>query len=285
MKPLLVKLMKKGIAVFAVIFALQSQAQTISTPADLSKNSNDPTQGTSTSNGSTLFCAENTGFTLVSSTTDGTTAYTGYSWEEKQADGSFGAVANRTPDASQPEKLIISAATPGWHTYQVTAAVSAAACPADPVIFTVFVLPKLKLTSSANKSDANSLTYCAQNGAPTGSSNEIVFSATPSYDGTPNAFPTLPAPAVTDFALTYKWYKVEGTTRTLISGASGSSYTLVDPADASATTRKEYTFEVEVAYNVKTCATYGTTATQSGNTTTAVVVVVPKPNKPTITIQ
>lgn len=286
MKSLLVKFTKKGIALFAVFLALQSQAQTINTAADLSKNSNDPTQGTSTNDGTTLFCAESSGFTLVSSTTDGTTAYTAYDWKELQADGSYAAVANGAPDATNANKLVITAATPGWHTYQVTASVSAAACPADPVIFTVFVLPKLKLAASANKPDATSLTYCAQTGAPQ-NSDAIVFTATPAYDGTPNALPSLPAPAVNDFALVYKWYKVDvsDNTRTLITGATGAAYTLVDPADPSATTKKEYRYEVEVAYAAKTCGLYASAATHSGGTTTAVVTVTPKPNKPTITIQ
>jgi hypothetical protein len=277
---------RKGIAGMAILFALQSNAQTIHTAADLSKNSNDPAQGTSTSDGTTLFCAENTGFTLTSTTQDAAgTAYVSYNWQEIQTSGSAGAVANGAPDGTNPNKLVITAATPGWHTYQVVASVGAASCPADPVIFTVYVLPKLTITAKTTKPDASSVTFCAQTGAPTGV-NAITFNSTPAFDVTPQALPGLPTLAVSDFELAYKWYKVDNTsgTRTAV-GTNTTSYTVDDPADATATAVKQYRYEVEVAYAAKTCGTYKNTATLNDGTTTAVITITPKPGKPTITIQ
>jgi hypothetical protein len=277
---------RKGIAGMAILFALQSNAQTIHTAADLSKNSNDPTQGTSTSDGTTLFCAENTGFILTSTKKDpGGTDYTSYDWKEIQTDGSAGAVANGAPDPANLNKLVITSATPGWHTYQVIASVGAAVCPADPVLFTVYVLPKLTITAKTTKPDAASVTFCAQTGAPT-NTNAIVFNSTSAFETTPQALLGLPTLAITDFELKYNWYKVDNTsgTRTAV-GTNSTSYTVDDPADATATAVKQYRYEVEVAYAAKTCGTYKNTATLNDGTTTAVITITPKPGKPTITIQ
>lgn len=283
-------LVKWSLAGTFLLLALHAQAQTITppikAPEDLSVG-NDPTKGTSTgSDGKTLFCAENANFTLVSSTMDANGArYITYDWKEMQSDGTFAAVPNGTPDGTNPNKFLITNATPGWHTYQVTVSVSAAYCPADPVLFTVYVLPKLTITAQTTKPDANALTYCTQTGAPTGS-NAIVFNSTTAFETTPNAITGLPVLTVGDFELKYTWYKVDtiAATRTQVQTGTGTSYTVTDAANA-AVAGAQYKYEVEVAYSAKSCSPYKATATLNDGITTAVVLVTPKPGKPTITIQ
>lgn len=286
MKAFAFNLAKKAMATVLVFTALQVTGQTITKPVTQPSDlyvGGDATKGTSTSTGTTLFCAENTGFTLKAGTTDPVTgaAYTSYTWEEQQTNSaSFGTVANGT---ATNETLVISSATPGWHTYKVTATLSGNACPPEPNYYTVYVLPKLIVTAESNKSDATSHTFCAETGAPTDVANKIVFTGTAVFDGTPNALPGLEPLTVNDFTLTYSWSKISGGVPTTV--ATTKDYTVADAPTTGATTTQQYTYELTVAYAVKSCGTYKGTGTLNGSTTTATVTVTPKPGKPTITIQ
>ncbi|NLR62081.1 hypothetical protein HGH93_28575 [Chitinophaga polysaccharea] len=279
---------KLALAALALLFALSAHAQTIpvKTPADLSVG-DDPTKGTSTSTGTTLFCVDQSGFTLTSSTADPTSSpsvnYTSWLWEEIDASGNAGALpATATPTN---EKLVVTSATPGWHTYQVTAATGTASCPADPVIFTVFVLPNLTVTSAVDQTNTPSLTYCAASGAPTNPTKQINLTSTVGFNGSLNSVPGLKQFQISDFDLTYKWFKQEvGSSNPAVQVATTANYTVTDPAVTSAGTEKTYKYSVTVAYTVKSCNTTYSATTQSSGVD-AVITVTPKPGKPVITIQ
>lgn len=278
-----------------LLIAGNLRAQTITSFADLYKNSGDPLQGTSTNTGSTVFCSGSAAFTLVSTTASSGTPsvpYASWKWEELQTDGTWSTtVENGAPVAGELHKLRVTSGTPGWHSYRVTAAVSAAECLADPVLFTVYVIPPLEVTARANKANDNDLTYCAVNGAPAaGSPAAIKFTATPAFSTAPRAVPAgsaLPALTVNDFKINYQWYKVEvgvGGTGTAV-GINDDEYEVNDGATASATTVKQYTYRLEANYAIKDCGLKNATALHSAGTTTATVTVTPKPGAPVITIE
>lgn len=289
MKTLVTKLVQMSAAVVFTLFAGQSNAQTITTPvkqaSDLSVGG-DYTKGTSTSTGTTLFCAENTGFKLKADPVDPLTGatYTGFTWEEQQSGAAtFGAVANAS-GATNAATLTLTSATPGWHTYRVTATVTGNVCPPDPSYYTVYVLPKLKVTAESNKATAAEHTYCESAGAPAGS-NEIKFTGIVAFDGIPNALPGLQALTISDFEIQYTWTKINNATAATTVVGNTKDYTVADPAASTATASAQYTYELSAAYTVKTCGSYKGNATLNGTTTTAVVTVTPKPGKPTITIE
>lgn len=281
---------KLALAALVLLVALNAHAQTIpvKTPADLSVG-DDPTKGTSTSTGTTLFCVDQSSFTLTSSTSDPTSSpsvnYTSWLWQEIDASGNPGALpATATPTN---EKLVVTSATPGWHTYQVTAATGTASCPADPVIFTVFVLPNLTVSSAVDQSNTPSLTYCAANGAPTGTTKQINLTSTVAFNGNLNSVPGLKQFQISDFDLSYVWYRQDVSTASPpppVQVATGANYTVTDPATTAAGTEKKYKYSVTVAYTVKSCNTAFSAVTQSSGAD-AVITVTPKPGKPVITIQ
>ncbi|TWF44113.1 hypothetical protein FHW36_10128 [Chitinophaga polysaccharea] len=278
---------KLALAALVLLFTFTANAQTIpvKTPADLSVG-DDPTKGTSTSTGTTLFCVDQSGFTLTSSTSDPTSPsvnYTSWQWLEIDASGNAGALpATATPTN---EKLVVASATPGWHTYQVTASTGTANCPADPVIFTVFVLPGLTVTSAVDQANNPSLTYCAANGAPTNPTKAINLTSTVAFNGNLNSVPGLKQFQISDFDLKYVWNRTEiGGSAQTQQVATTANYTVTDPAVTSAGTEKKYKYSVTVAYTVKSCnTTYSAIAQSSG--ADAVITVTPKPGKPVITIQ
>ncbi|MBO9733007.1 MAG: hypothetical protein J7623_30475 [Chitinophaga sp.] len=262
----------------------QVNAQTIKLPSDLSVG-NDPKQGTSTSTGSTLFCAAASGFTLKSTTADNSVTpavnYTSWAWSELDPAGTAGALPAGTATATN-EKLVVTSATPGWHTYQVIASTGTAGCPADPVLFTVFVLPDLSITSSIDPSTP-SLTYCAASGAPTGA-NAITLKSAVSFATALRTITGLRSLAVTNFDLTYVWTKEDLATGTKTTvGTNAATYTVDDAASSTGGAEKKYKYSVQVAYTMKTCGTY--TATTQYNSTDATITVTPKPGAPTITIE
>lgn len=282
--------------VFLLMCAGKLQAQTVASFADLYKNGGDPLQGTSTNDGKTVFCSGSATFTLVSSTSvPGSTPavpYASWKWEEQQADGSWlTTIENGAPVAGALHKLTVTNGTAGWHTYRVTAAVSAAECLADPVLYTVYVIPPLSVEARANKASDNELTYCAANGAPaSGSAAAIKFTATPSFSTAPRAVPSgsaLPALTVADFKINYQWYKVEvgaGGTGTAV-GTNDDEYELNEAATASATTVKQYTYRLEANYAIKDCGLKDVAVWHNTGSATATVTVTPKPAAPVITIE
>ncbi|NLU96424.1 hypothetical protein [Chitinophaga sp. Ak27] len=284
---------KLALAALALLFALSAHAQTIpvKTPADLSVG-DDPTKGTSTSTGTTLFCVDQSGFTLTSSTADPTSSpsvnYTSWLWQEIDASGNAGALpATATPTN---EKLVVTSATPGWHTYQVTAATGTASCPADPVIFTVFVLPNLTVTSAVDQTNTPSLTYCAASGAPTDPTKQINLTSTVGFNGSLNSVPGLKQFQISDFDLSYTWYRQDVTTAsppppTQVATTTTGNYTITDPPVTSAGTEKKYKYSVQVNYKVKTCGATPYSAITQSSGVDAVITVTPKPGKPVITIQ
>lgn len=286
---------------FLLMFAGQVKAQSITDVADLFKGG-DALKGTSTS-GTTVFCSGSGAFTLVSTKSTGASPdvlYTSWTWSELQADGSWSAtIQSGAPVPSDPNKLQVTNAEPGWHTYRVLAGVSAAGCLADPVLFTVYVIPPLGIDAKANKATDDELTFCAENGAPGSATPQaITFTATPKFTTAPRAVPgsavsgggtatQLPALAIGDFKINYKWYKVEvgvGGTGTLV-GTNNVAYTIDDATTTGATAVKQYTYRVEATYALKDCGTQSTTALHSAGTTTATVTVTPKPAAPVITIE
>ncbi|WP_343703790.1 hypothetical protein [Chitinophaga sp.] len=285
---------------FLLMLAGQLQAQTINTPADLYKNTGDPLQGTSTNDGNTIICANAAAFTLVSTTADASSVpYTDWKWEELQTNGSWSTtIESGAAVTGEPHKLRMTGATPGWHVYRVTAAVSTAGCLADPVLYTVFVLPALSVEAKANKATADELTYCAENGAPTAASTggAIRFTATPSFATALRAVPgstgagtttTLPTLTIADFKINYAWYKVEdgGSATGTAVGSNDDEYEVNDAATTGATTVKKYTYRLEADYAVKACDLKNVTAVLSGGSGTATITVTPKPGAPTITIE
>ncbi|WP_119081204.1 hypothetical protein [Chitinophaga alhagiae] len=283
---------------FLLMLAGNLQAQTIVAPADLYKNSGDPLQGTSTNDGNTIICANAATFTLVSTTADASSVpYTSWKWEEMQTDGSWSvSIDGGGAVAGEEHKLRMTGAAPGWHVYRVTAAVSTAGCLADPVLYTVFVLPPLAVEAKANKATLDELTYCAENGAPTSASpgGTIKFTATPSITTALRAVPgstgggtTLPTLALADFKINYKWFKVEdgGDPTGTEVGSNDDEYEVNDAATSGATAVKKYTYRLEADYAVKACDTKNVTAVLSGGTGNAIITVTPKPGAPTITIE
>lgn len=269
------------LAFILLLSSWQLQAQVIKVPADLTQ--------TSTQTGSSIFCSESANFTLKSSTvdpTDNTTPYKTWAWSEIGTDGTVGALL---PGAvASNEKLAVTGAVPGWHTYQVVASTGDANCPADPVTFTVFVLPPLTVAAAIDQTNSPSLTYCAESGAPTDPTKAINMAAT-------STFPTagiriisgLRDLKVTDFELNYKWIRVnndDNSTTDVATNTTGK-YTITDPASTTATGIKKYSYKVQVSYAVKsTCAATESTVMSSG-TTPAVITITPKPGKPVITIE
>ncbi|MBC9934045.1 hypothetical protein [Chitinophaga qingshengii] len=276
--------------VFAVLLlctTISVQAQKIKSPADLSV-SDDPAKGTSTATGTTLFCKEQSGFKLTSSATDPTVTtgtpvpYTSWAWKEIDANGDPVDLPAGTFTAAN-EVLTVASATPGWHTYQVIASTGASECPADAVIFTVYVLPDLTVTSVVDPS-TTSLKYCAANGAPTGT-NAIKMNSTVTFATAPRKVKGLRDLTVDDFELTYSWSKEEvGVTGSKTEVGTDANYTVTEPAvTATGGADRKFTYSVKVTYKVKGCGDYAAT-TQSGSNP-AVITVTPKPGKPVITIQ
>lgn len=276
------------LGVFLVLCTIGVRAQTttlIKTPADLSDN-NDASKGTSTSTGTTLFCTDQSAFTLTSSLTDPTATgtpvpYTSWVWQEIDVNGNPGAL----PATAVPvnEKLNVASATPGWHTYQVTAATGASECPADPVIFTVYVLPNLTIAAEVDPANNPNLTYCAANGAPTGP-KAINLKSTVTFTTPPRKITGLKDYAISDFELKYVWSKQEvGVPASKTDVGTGADYTIVEPAVSTPGTEKKYNYSVKVVYTVKACGDYTATAQSGGQP--AVITVTPKPGQPVITIQ
>lgn len=280
--------MKYLLAVFLLLCAVGVHAQTttlITTPAQLS-DGDDPSKGTSTATGTTLFCTNPSSFRLTSSLTDPTATgtpvpYTSWKWEEIDENGNPGPLpATAVPDK---EKLNVASATPGWHTYQVTAGTGASECPADPVIFTVYVLPDLTITSEVDPAGNTNLTYCAANGAPTGT-DAIKLKSTVTFTTAPRKITGLKDYTLSDFELKYVWSKEEvGVPASKTDVGTGADYTIVESAVTTPGVEKKYNYSVKVVYTVKSCGDY-TAVTQSG-TQNAVITVTPKPGKPVITIQ
>lgn len=269
-----------------VLFAMsttQVNAQTIKLPSDLSVG-NDPKQGTSTSTGTTLFCASSSNFTLKSTTADNSVTpavnYTSWNWQELDGTGTAGALLPGAVPTN--EKLAVTNATPGWHTYQVTASTGTAGCPADPVLFTVFVLPDLAVTSTIDASTP-SLTYCAANGAPTGTS-AITLKSDVAFKDALRTITGLKALTIANFDLTYVWTKTDlATNATTTVGTNAATYTLDDVATSTGGVEKKYKYSVKVAYTVKDCGNF--TAISQFNGSDATITVTPKPGAPTITIE
>ncbi|MEC5147209.1 hypothetical protein [Chitinophaga sp. 212800010-3] len=272
------------LAVMMLVFAASAQAQTLPLKNTTDLYNADPSKGISSSDGSAVLCKEKSSFTLNASTKtdDGTVSYTSWTWDEVDANGNPTTLSsNATPNN---EKLSVINAVPGWHTYRVIASAGTAGCPADPVLYTVYVLPDLSITSSIDD-NTPSLSYCAASGAPTDAGKKIILNTSVSFATTPNKIQGLKDYAVTDFDLTYTWYKQEvGSTGApvQIPSVTTSSYTIADAADNSATTEKKYNYSVKVAYTMKACADY--TATTQYKGTAAQVNVTPKPSAPKISI-
>lgn len=274
-------------AVLLLCTTLTVHAQKIKTPADLSV-SDDPAKGTSTATGTTLFCKEQSGFKLTSSATDPTVTtgtpvpYTSWAWKEIDANGDPVDLPAGTFTAVN-EVLTVSSATPGWHTYQVIASTGASECPADAVIFTVYVLPDLTVTSVVDPA-TTTLKYCAANGAPTGT-NAIKLNSTVAFGTTPRKVKGLKDLTIDDFELTYSWSKEEvGVAGSKTEVSTDANYTVTEAAvTTTGGADRKFTYSVKVAYKVKACGNYEAT-TQSG-TNPAVITVTPKPGKPVITIQ
>lgn len=277
------------LAVFLLCSCIGVQAQTtkIKTAAELSV-SNDPAQGTSTSTGTTLFCKEQSGFKLTSSATDPTVPtggtpipYTSWLWQEIDANGD--PVALPSTATAVKEVLTVASATPGWHTYQVIASTGASECPADAVIFTVYVLPDLTITSAVDPSSPE-LKYCAANGAPTGT-NAIKLTSTVAFATAPNKVKGLRDLTLNDFDLTYTWSKEEvGVAGSKVDVGTTADYTVTEAAvTTTGGADRKFTYSVKVTYTVKACGDYVAT-TQSG-ANPAVITVTPKPGKPVITIE
>lgn len=269
------------LAVIMLMSAWQLKAQVIKTAADL--------VGTSTQDGKTIICSESANFTLKSSTvdpTDNTTPYKTWTWSELGTDGTPGALPSNAIPSS--EKLTVTGAVPGWHTYQVIASTGDANCPSEPVTFTVFVLPPLTVAAAIDQANNLSLTYCAESGAPTDPAKLIKMDATAGFpSGGIRIIQGLRDLKVTDFELNYKWIRVnlaDNSTTDVATNTTGT-YTISDPASTTATEVKKYGYKVQVSYAVKsTCAATEATVMKTG-TTPAEITVTPKPGKPVITIE
>lgn len=268
--------------------AADAFAQTkITSPAGLYKNLGNYLEGTSTDNGTTVFCAEASGFTLTSSTTDpeNNLPYTSYTWEEMDENGS---TFTTLPAGSAANKTTISGASPGWHIYRVKAVTGYAGCEPDPTYYTVYVLPKLKVDPRANKTEAEGISFCSETGAPP-PPNAYSFTGTVTFDGTPRKIDntSLPEHTAEDFELEKTWYKVSSTgTRTPV-GTNSDTYTIEDPASSG--TAETYTIALDVKYAITpakgACNPYSAVAKYSGaSTVDATVKVYKKAGKPTITI-
>ncbi len=223
-------------------------AQTpVSTPAGLYKNG-DYQQGTSTDDGSTVFCAEGSTFTLVSSQTDPVSnqAYSGYVWEEMNTDGTT--FSPLTAVSGSPYKATVPTASPGWHIYRVKATTATpAGCEPDPTYYTVYVLPKLKVTPRANKTEAEGISWCSENPAPAG---VFTFTGTVAFETEPRKITgkQLTDYTVEDFAKHYAWYRVEGSNPRELVGTDQATYTLDDAAEAG--TAKTFGVQLEVKYAI-----------------------------------
>lgn len=274
-------------AALLMLCALHVSAQTpakVKTPAELSVG-DDPAKGTSTSTGTTLFCADQSGFTLKSSTTDPNSSlavsYTNWAWQELDVSGNPAALpATATPNN---EKLVVASATPGWHTYQVIASTGTAECPADPVIFTVYVLPNLTITAAVDPANNPALTYCAANGAPTDPAKLIKMKSTVAFATTPRSLPGLKDYQLSDFEVKYTWTKIDVTTNDKTTVGTDADYTVADPASTTSGVEKKFKYTVQAVYSVKGCSDY--IATTQFNGSDAIITVTPKPGKPVITIE
>lgn len=281
-----IRIVKCFLLALLVLSAVHVSAQTgtkVKTPAELSVG-DDPAKGTSTGTGTTLFCADQSGFTLTSSTKDPgnpAVSYTSWLWQELDGTGTAAALpATATPTN---EKLVVASATPGWHTYQVTASAGTAECPADPVIFTVYVLPNLTITAAVDPANNPALTYCAANGAPTDPAKAINLKSAVVFAITPRSLPGLKDYQLSDFELKYTWTKINVATGDKVDVSTDPNYTITDPAVTGAGTQQQFKYSVKVVYTVKGCSDY--VATTQFNGTDAVITVTPKPGKPVITIQ
>lgn len=273
----------------SMLTSVNAHGQTIATPADLYKNG-DHLQGTSTDNGSTVFCAESAGFKLTSSTTDpeNNLPYTSYVWEEMNTDGNT--FSPMTAMAGTGNVLNVPTPTPGWHIYRVTAATAVAAgCEPDPTYYTVYVLPKLKVTPRANKTEAAGISWCSENAAPAGQ-DAIKFTATVDFETPPRMIngKQLPELTVGQFTKHFAWYKIDPATsaKTPV-GTDNFEYTIADPAAPGTATT--YKVGVDVTYAITpsagACNAYAGTALYDGTSTAeAVIKVFKKAGKPTITI-
>lgn len=225
-----------------------------------------------------------------------------WSWEEVKSTGAtvISGVTTKTLSSADLGTL-----TPGYHTYRVTekyvnTATLAEYCPSDPTEYTVFVLPSFT-TASQLTSGENSLIYC-ETDVPAGidgASGPIKFTANLTFptamnvagktDGGGSLVP-ITNPSTADFAMEYRWFKVPAGTDiatfdpenaepgSLVATTSTNTYTVAETSTGS------FNYFVVATYKIKDdCSVAKAAVTHAGNP--VVVTVLPRPSKPTITIQ
>jgi len=286
--------LKAGLVGLILTSALTSSAQQLiggNDPGSLQP----PLSGTGTE---AIFVHGGSGFTLTASTTSTAEggasgiAFTDFDWLFRNAAGGGDGVsaltsASATPGGTVNSELNVTNLAPGFYTFIAQGVTDGEICSSEPEEFTVFVLAPLTVTLSLD-GDA-SLLYCMDDMA----ANTLTANAAFDTNVTWNAETDITTnPALSDFELRYRWYKVtDGTTFDI---SSETPFTTSTPS--TNTTENSYTFDntndtavgqwnyyVAVDYTVKTSGPY-TNVLGSASTPT-VIEVTPKPGKPTITIQ
>lgn len=280
-------LLKLSLTCLLAVIGYTASAQLIS-PTDQSQLS---VSGTGTDKKNAVFCRHGANFTLTASADDGATptpvVFTKYQWSEKAGDGSYTVL---TPTGRELKSTDLTAIAPGYHTYKAVGIVDANGVTCQATTgdeFTIFVLPNIQATAVVDPG-VTSTTYCTD-AVPTGT-NQIKLTATVAFDPatTFNTVQGLATPTVDKFEFSYNWYKI----------ADGATFDPANPGTpvATQTDGKSNTLAVTDAtvgkFNYVAVATYTVqtgcdksaatvTATNGGN---AVITVLPKPGKPTITI-
>lgn len=286
--------LKAGLVGLILTAGFSASAQLISpnNPATLQP----PLSGTGTE---AIFVYGGTGFTLTASTTstgDGGQSgitFTDFDWLFRNSSGGGDAVsslasATATPGGTVNSQLNVTGLAPGFYTFIAQGITDGEVCSSEPEEFTVFILAPLSLTVTSG-GDA-SILYCTDDMAANTLTVTAAYDAGVSWNTETNL--SAENPALGDFELRYRWYKVaDGTTFD-----AGTATPIRENTPSTNTAQDTYTFDiandtevgawnyyVAVDYTVKASGPYVNAL--GGMSTPTVIEVTPKPGKPTITIQ
>ena len=286
--------LKASLVGLILITALNASAQLISqtSPGTLQP----PLSGTGTE---AIFVHGGTGFTLTASTTstdDGGQsgiAFTDFDWLFRNSTGGGDAVSSLTSASAVPggtvnSQLNVTGLTPGFYTFIAQGITDGEICSSEPEEFTVFVLAPLSVALTLG--GEGSVLYCMDDMAANMLTATAAFDAAVSWNTETNL--TAENPALADFELRYRWYKVADGMAFDI----GTAAPIAERTPSTNTTEDFYSFDivndtevgkwnyyVAVDYTVKTSDPY--TNALGGVSTPTIIEVTPKPGKPTITIQ